>query len=66
MDYQRLIKSLRESLFLSQSDLAEILGTNKVSVSRWENGKFLPSNKYKKELFSLFKEHIPEEINRRV
>lgn len=66
MNYPRLIKRLRTSLFLSQSDLAEILGTNKVSVSRWENGKFLPSNKYKKELYVLFKKHIPEDLNRYV
>ncbi|MDY0214463.1 MAG: helix-turn-helix domain-containing protein [Bacilli bacterium] len=66
MNYPRLIKRLRASLFLSQTDLAEILGTNKVSVSRWENGKFIPSNKYKKELYVLFKKHISEEINSHV
>lgn len=66
MDYAELIKKLRSKLLISQNELANILKTNKVTISRWENGKFEPNYKYKRQLVILFNEHLPEEVKTHV
>ena len=55
-DYPKLIKQYREMKLLTQDDLAKILGTNYVCVSRWERGTFEPSMKMKRKLMVLFAE----------
>lgn len=55
MDYPRMIKKYREKNFISQTDLANILGASFVTVNRWENGHFEPTLKCKRELNKLFK-----------
>jgi DNA-binding transcriptional regulator YiaG len=55
--YPQKIKKLREKMIMSQEELATLLGTNKVTISRWENGKFEPTYKYKKLLNELFIKH---------
>ena len=40
---QKLIKSIREYLGLSQADFAEKLGVTFATVNRWENGRVLPT-----------------------
>ena len=55
MDYPKLLKEYREKMFLSQEDLAQKLGISYVTVNRWENGKFEPTIKMKKKLYSMFK-----------
>ena len=55
MDYPRMIKKYREKNFISQTDLANILGVSYVTVNRWENGHFEPTLKCKRELNKLFK-----------
>lgn len=55
MDYPKLLKEYREKMFLSQEDLAQKLGISYVTVNRWENGKFKPTIKMKKKLYSMFK-----------
>jgi len=54
MDYIKSIKKLREKAFLSQTELAQILGVSFTTVNRWENGKFEPTIKMKKELIKFF------------
>ena len=54
MKYSEKIKLLREKMFVSQKELAEILGVSFVSVNRWETGKFNPTIKAKKKLHELF------------
>jgi putative transcriptional regulator len=54
MDYIKLIKKLREKAFLSQTELAQILGVSFTTVNRWETGKFNPTIKAKKKLNELF------------
>lgn len=54
MEYSEKIKLLREKMFVSQKELAEILGVSFVSVNRWETGKFNPTIKAKKKLHELF------------
>jgi len=55
MDYSKAIKAYREKNFLTQTDLAELLGVSFTTVNRWENGKFEPTMKMKKKLNDLFK-----------
>ena len=54
MEYSEKIKLLREKMFVSQKELAEVLGVSFVSVNRWETGKFNPTIKAKKKLNELF------------
>ncbi len=54
MDYSKLIKQLREKLFLSQEDLGKQLGVSYVTICRWEQGKYEPTIKLKKKLNELF------------
>jgi len=54
MEYSEKIKLLRDKLFVSQKELAEMLGVSFVSVNRWETGKFNPTIKAKKKLNVLF------------
>ena len=39
------LKSARKSIGMTQEKLAEILDVQPASVSRWESGKFMPSEK---------------------
>jgi len=55
MDYSKAIKDYRERNFLTQTDLAVLLGVSFTTVNRWENGKFEPTMKMKKKLNDLFK-----------
>ena len=49
------IKSLREQLGLTQSDLAKKLGITRSSVNAWEMGISVPSTQYVVELAGIFK-----------
>ena len=42
-------RELRESLGKTQSEMAEILDTSSVTISKWENGRSVPN------MHSLFK-----------
>lgn len=44
-------------MLISQGELAEILSVSLVTVNRWENDKFDPTIKIKRELQALFKEN---------
>lgn len=37
------IRRARKSLGMSQDDLAEAIGANRVTISKYESGRFLPS-----------------------
>lgn len=49
------IKSLRESMQLSQAELAKRLGITRSSVNAWELGISVPSTQYIVELSAIFK-----------
>ena len=49
------IKSLREDIGLTQSDLAKKLGITRSSVNAWEMGISTPSTQYIVELSTIFK-----------
>lgn len=55
-DYARKIREYRERKFISQQELAKILGVSNVTVCRWETGRYEPDMETKKKLFALFNE----------
>lgn len=55
-NYAKKIKEYRERKFLTQTELAKLIGVKLVTISRWENGKFEPNMEMKKKLVSLFEE----------
>lgn len=55
-NYAKKIKEYRERCFLTQKELADILGVKPLSISRWENGQFEPNMATKKKLVRLFNE----------
>ena len=57
MDYAKLIKELREKLFMTQDEFAKYIGASFQSVNRWENGKYRPTIKIRKKLNELFVGH---------
>lgn len=57
MTYSEKIKTLREVMLISQSELAELLGVSFVTVNRWENDKYEPTIKIKRKLNELFVKH---------
>lgn len=54
MDYKVMIKTLRNKMFLTQSEFAKELGVSIASVARWETGENEPTIKVKKKLNALF------------
>ena len=57
MDFAQTIKTLREKLFLSQSEFAERLGVSFATVNRWENDKHEPTYKKKRIIIAMCKKH---------
>ena len=53
MKYAEAIKTLRQKMLITQTELANLLGVSFVSVNRWENGVFEPTMKIKRELAPL-------------
>ena len=54
------VKSLRETLRMSQEDLAKELGVSFATVNRWENGKTQPSKLAKKQLELFIAQQIQQ------
>lgn len=57
MNYKIMIKTLRNKMFLTQSEFAKELGVSIASVARWESGENEPTMKVKKKLNDLFIKH---------
>ena len=53
MTYAEKIKQSRETLLMTQGELATELGVNSITVCRWETGKTEPSIKAKKAFRDL-------------
>ena len=54
MNYKVMIKTLRNKMFLTQTEFAKELGVSIASVARWELGENEPTMKIKKKLNALF------------
>lgn len=57
MKWSENIKLLREKKLITQAELAKLLGVSFASINRYENGKYEPTMKVKRELMKLFKEN---------
>ena len=57
-DYAKKIREYRERKFISQQELAKILGVSNVTVCRWETGRYEPDMETKKKLVALFNEIV--------
>ena len=53
MNYPEKIKAVRESLLVTQEELANELGVTSITICRWEKGKVEPSIKAKKAFRDL-------------
>ena len=57
VNYAELIKRIRETLIITQTELAEMLGVTFASVNRWENGHHEPTIKQKRNIRDFCKKH---------
>ena len=55
MNYSMLIKTLRESMTLSQEEFAKCLGVSFATVNRWEKGHHEPTYAAKRKILTLCK-----------
>ena len=59
MNYPSLIKTIRETLLVTQAELAQMIGVSFATVNRWENGHFEPSIRQKRMIRQICqKNHI--------
>jgi transcriptional regulator with XRE-family HTH domain len=58
--YQLLLKQAREERGWSQKDVAEKIGTDSKTVSRWERRVAYPSPYFRQKLAELFKKSLRE------
>ena len=63
MDYPQKIKLYREKEFLSQSDLAKLIGVSFVTVNRWERGHYLSRRDNNHPSFNCYIEAVNEIYN---
>ncbi|MFQ6033044.1 MAG: helix-turn-helix domain-containing protein, partial [Candidatus Zixiibacteriota bacterium] len=54
------IRDIREKLFLTQEEFAQIIGATQWDISRWESGERIPSLEGRIKLASLTKKDEPE------
>ena len=54
------LKQEREQRAWTQSEVAKRIGTTRPNISRWENGKTIPSLYYRQKLGKLFAKSLPE------
>lgn len=56
MNWPKIIKTIREKDFITQTELAERIGVSFASVNRWEQGHHEPTMKAKRKLAQICKE----------
>lgn len=54
MDYKIMVKTLRNKMFLTQTEFAKFIGVSLATIARWETGENEPTMKMKKKLNDLF------------
>ena len=57
MNWSKILKTLRENMMLTQTDMAKLLKVSFASINRWENGHNVPAMKIKRKLKDLCVEH---------
>lgn len=53
MDWSLIIKELRNTLLVTQTELAELIGVSFATINRWENKKNVPTMKQKRTIKKL-------------
>lgn len=56
MDWPKIIKTIRDRLFITQAELAERIDVSFASVNRWEQGHHEPTMKAKRKLAEICRE----------
>ena len=51
------IKQIRESMLLTQTEFAQLLGVSFETVNRWESGKHEPTMKIKRKIKKLMEDY---------
>lgn len=63
MNWPKIIQLIRENLFITQSELAQMIDVSFASINRWERGHHEPTMKTKRKLAQICKEnHINMEV----
>lgn len=60
-EYSLKIAKILEINNLSQTELADLIGTKSQNVNRWFNEVYLPSHEYREKIDKLFEETITQE-----
>ena len=63
MNWQNIIRTIRVKLFITQAELAEMIGVSFASVNRWEQGHHEPTMKAKRKLAAICRENNIEMEN---
>jgi len=50
MNWGSKVREYRETMLLTQKELAVVLGVGVASVARWENGYYEPTTKVKRKI----------------
>lgn len=53
MNWPKIIKTIRDKLFITQTELANMIGVSFASVNRWEQGHHEPTMKAKRKLAEI-------------
>lgn len=57
MDWPLIIKTVRNKLFITQTELAEKIDVSFASVNRWEQGHHEPTMKAKRKLAEICRQN---------
>jgi DNA-binding transcriptional regulator YiaG len=57
MDYGKIIKRIRDTLLITQVELAEMLGVSFATVNRWEKGHHEPTITQKRKIRDFCRKH---------
>lgn len=57
MNWTGIIKAIRSKLFITQTELAEMIGVSFASVNRWEQGHHEPTMKAKRKLAEICRQN---------
>lgn len=60
INYQKIVKELRDKLIMTQKEFAQLLGVSFASINRWETGANKPTTEAKRKIVKLCKEKSVE------
>lgn len=63
MGWPDIVRSLRFRCGVKQDALSSIIGVSQATISRWESGRQLPSEFYRRKLLDLYRHHVAVETS---